>query len=108
MSSEDTRYIRNAHGSNSRSIHRNRQKLPGSLNRYALPHEADTLATCISKARRALNEHNIPGEIIIADNGSTDESQAIARKLRARVVKVREREDMVVPSWVASQWREES
>jgi cellulose synthase/poly-beta-1,6-N-acetylglucosamine synthase-like glycosyltransferase len=34
--------------------------------------EADTLAVCIGKARRALNEQNIPGEIILADNGSTD------------------------------------
>jgi hypothetical protein len=69
--------------------------------------EADTLAACIGKAKRALNEHNIPGEIIVADNGSTDESQAIARKPRAHVVKVREREDMAVPSWVASQGRGE-
>jgi Glycosyl transferase family 2 len=34
--------------------------------------EADTLAACIGKARRALNEHSIPGEIIVADNGSTE------------------------------------
>jgi Glycosyl transferase family 2 len=37
--------------------------------------EADTLATCIGKARRALNEQQIAGEIIVADNGSTDGSQ---------------------------------
>jgi glycosyltransferase involved in cell wall biosynthesis len=53
--------------------------------------EADTLAACISKARRALNEHNISGEIIVADNGSSDGSQAIARKLGARIINVRER-----------------
>jgi Glycosyl transferase family 2 len=34
--------------------------------------EADTLAACIGKARRALNERSIPGEIIVADNGSTE------------------------------------
>src|SRR5580765_3628788 len=50
--------------------------------------EADTLATCIEKAQRALREHNIAGEIVIADNGSTDGSQAIASRLGARVVDV--------------------
>ena len=53
--------------------------------------EADTLAACIGKARRALNEHNIPGEIIVADNGSTDGSQAIATKLGARLINVTEK-----------------
>ncbi len=33
--------------------------------------EEDTLARCIEKARRALREHNIAGEIVVADNGST-------------------------------------
>ena len=45
--------------------------------------EADTLATCIAKAQRALREHGIDGEIIVADNGSTDGSQEIARRLGA-------------------------
>jgi glycosyltransferase involved in cell wall biosynthesis len=53
--------------------------------------EADTLAACIGKARRALNEQNIPGEIIVADNGSTDGCQAIARKLGARLINVTEK-----------------
>jgi glycosyltransferase involved in cell wall biosynthesis len=53
--------------------------------------EADTLAACIGKAKRALNEQKIAGEIIVADNGSTDGSQAIAMKLGARLVNVRER-----------------
>ena len=50
--------------------------------------EADTLATCIEKAQRALNENKIQGEVIVADNGSTDGSQAIATCLGARVVPV--------------------
>jgi len=50
--------------------------------------EADTIATCIEKARQALREHNIAGEIIIADNGSTDGSPAIATRMGARVIHV--------------------
>src|SRR4029453_5962388 len=53
--------------------------------------EADTLAACIGKARRALNEQKIAGEIIVADNGSTDGSQAIATKLGARLINVTEK-----------------
>jgi glycosyltransferase involved in cell wall biosynthesis len=53
--------------------------------------EADTLATCIEKAQRAIEEHQIAAEIVIADNGSTDGSQAIARRLGARVVPVEQR-----------------
>ena len=53
--------------------------------------EADTLAICIAKASRALSEHNIAGEIIIADNGSTDGSQDITANLDAQLVNVRER-----------------
>jgi glycosyltransferase involved in cell wall biosynthesis len=53
--------------------------------------EAETLATCIDKARGALNEHKLEGEIIVADNGSTDGSNEIAKKLGARVVHVKER-----------------
>jgi len=50
--------------------------------------EADTLAVCIEKALRALSEHKIVGEVIVADNGSTDGSQAIATRLGARLVHV--------------------
>jgi glycosyltransferase involved in cell wall biosynthesis len=50
--------------------------------------EAETLATCIQKAQRAIAVGGLSAEIIIADNGSTDESQAIAKALGARVVSV--------------------
>ncbi len=50
--------------------------------------EAATLKTCIEKAQRCLRENNIAGEIIIADNGSTDGSPALAKRAGARVVPV--------------------
>ena len=50
--------------------------------------EADTLEICIRKAQRALREHNIAGEIIVADNGSTDGSQLLPSALAARVIHV--------------------
>jgi glycosyltransferase involved in cell wall biosynthesis len=50
--------------------------------------EADTLQSCIEKAQCALNDHEVRGEIIVADNGSTDESRAIAARLGARIVDV--------------------
>jgi len=53
--------------------------------------EAETLATCISKARDWLQNSGLTGEILIADNGSTDGSQAIAENLGVRVVHVTQR-----------------
>lgn len=50
--------------------------------------EAETLETCIDKATDFLNRHGISGEVIIADNGSTDGSQEIAAASGARVVPV--------------------
>jgi glycosyltransferase involved in cell wall biosynthesis len=50
--------------------------------------EAETLAACISKASSFLAKHSIVGEIVVADNGSTDGSQEIARSCGARVVDV--------------------
>lgn len=50
--------------------------------------EAETLAVCIQKARSFLERTGINGEIVIADNGSTDGSQAIAEELGARVVPI--------------------
>ena len=51
--------------------------------------EAETLEACIGKAQRALFEAKIAGEVIIADNGSTDGSIEIAQRMGARVVNVR-------------------
>jgi glycosyltransferase involved in cell wall biosynthesis len=53
--------------------------------------EADTLGVCVEKAQRALREAGIRGEVIVADNGSTDGSQQIAESLGARVISVPER-----------------
>src|SRR5215472_5839796 len=50
--------------------------------------EAETLGRCITKALDGLNQHGIHGEVIVADNGSTDDSAALARDLGARVVPV--------------------
>jgi len=50
--------------------------------------EAETIASCIRKARQSLDELDIQGEIVIADNGSNDGSQAIAGELGARVIAV--------------------
>jgi glycosyltransferase involved in cell wall biosynthesis len=53
--------------------------------------EADTLAVCLGKARRALDEAGMSGEIVVADNGSSDGSPRIAAEHGARVVHVAER-----------------
>jgi glycosyltransferase involved in cell wall biosynthesis len=50
--------------------------------------EALTIETCIRKARAYLNKRDIAGEILIADNGSTDGSQALAEAAGARVIKI--------------------
>ncbi|MDR0500797.1 MAG: glycosyltransferase family 2 protein [Coriobacteriales bacterium] len=50
--------------------------------------EAETLATCITKAMDFLRHNNVLGEVLIADNGSTDGSQKIAHQMGARVVNV--------------------
>src|SRR5213078_622222 len=53
--------------------------------------EAETLAACLTKAQASLRELGITGEIIIADNGSSDGSQQIAAEMGARVVEVKAR-----------------
>lgn len=53
--------------------------------------EARTLATCIKAASGFLASRGVAGEVVVADNGSTDGSQAIAEACGARVVKVKAR-----------------
>ena len=50
--------------------------------------EAETVGTCIDKAAGFMREHDISGEVIVADNGSGDGSQQIAESHGARVVDV--------------------
>ena len=50
--------------------------------------EAETLAVCIKKAQQGLQRAGVSGEVLIADNGSTDGSVAIAQQAGARVVSV--------------------
>lgn len=50
--------------------------------------EAETLGTCIAKALESLRHLGITGEVIVADNGSTDGSVALAEKAGARVVHI--------------------
>jgi glycosyltransferase involved in cell wall biosynthesis len=64
---------------------------------FVLPclNEAQSLAVCIGMAREALatlsERHGLSGEIVLADNGSTDGSQALAMRLGARVAPIAER-----------------
>ncbi len=53
--------------------------------------ESETLERCIQKARAFLEINNISGEVVVADNGSRDGSQEIARQAGARVVDVPQR-----------------
>jgi glycosyltransferase involved in cell wall biosynthesis len=53
--------------------------------------EAETVATCVRKAMGFLAESGISGEVVVADNGSTDGSQQLAEAAGARVVPVSEK-----------------
>ena len=53
--------------------------------------EAETISTCVEKAKSFLNRSRIRGEVLIADNGSADGSPAIAERSGARVIAVAER-----------------
>ncbi|KPN19633.1 dolichol-P-glucose synthetase [Xanthomonas sp. Mitacek01] len=50
--------------------------------------EAETIERCIHKARAFLFQSGVDGEVLIADNGSTDGSQALATAAGARVIDV--------------------
>src|SRR6266516_944015 len=50
--------------------------------------EAETVATCVRKAIGFLAESGISGEVLVADNGSTDGSQQLAAEAGARVVPI--------------------
>lgn len=53
--------------------------------------ESETLEICIRKAQQSLRDLNIAGEVLIADNGSTDGSQDIAVRMGARLVNIETR-----------------
>src|SRR5580704_13848417 len=53
--------------------------------------ERATVATCVKKALGAMVQHGIRGEVIVADNGSTDGSQQLATEGGARVVPIEKR-----------------
>jgi hypothetical protein len=50
--------------------------------------EAETVAVCVQKAVKFIDDHGISGEVVIADNGSTDGSQRLAIAAGARIVPV--------------------
>ena len=48
--------------------------------------EAETIAVCVRKARASMRREGLSGEVIVVDNGSSDQSPDIARSAGARVV----------------------
>jgi glycosyltransferase involved in cell wall biosynthesis len=50
--------------------------------------EAETIQTCVKKAMGFLQRANIRGEVVVADNGSTDGSQALAQSCGARIIAI--------------------
>jgi len=77
----------------SRDIESRRNELPTLQLSVVMPclNESRTLAACIRKAQSAMERLSVRGEVIVADNGSTDGSQSLAEELGARVVPIKER-----------------
>jgi glycosyltransferase involved in cell wall biosynthesis len=53
--------------------------------------EAKTIQRCVQAARRAMDRHGVPGEVLVVDNGSIDDSARLAMEAGARVVEERRR-----------------
>ena len=53
--------------------------------------EMETLGRCIEKVQETFRKHRIAGEVVVADNGSTDGSRDVAARMGARVVRVHEK-----------------
>lgn len=53
--------------------------------------EAETLGACIEKVQNVFRDHQIDGEIIVADNDSRDDSPSIVRRMGARLISVKEK-----------------
>ena len=64
--------------------------------------ERETVAVCVRKAIVALRDADIAGEVIVADNGSTDGSVEVAQAEGARVVKTSSRRDTATLSKAGS------
>lgn len=53
--------------------------------------EVETIGICITKSLKSIKKNNIKGEVVVADNGSTDGSLDIAKKHGARIINVKNR-----------------
>ena len=63
--------------------------------------EAQSIEESVRRARQALEDNDLPGEVVVADNGSTDGSPELAGRAGARVVH-ETRRGTAVRTWPAS------